>query len=175
MMMLPQRFSRAFRKRPWGPLAGCSGGSSAKRAVDLVDALIGEDLINVAEAALLQGKQVAALILLIADIVDERHEKIQFRTAPEVIGFFGAGGILNDGVGHGGHKVRVGVQPCKAVPAVRVRHIEEIDGFDIKALLSESTAPSFQKARPWDPSRSRTRGAPAIAAAALCTAHEERE
>ena len=47
-----------------------------QRAVDLVDALIGEDLINITKAALLQGKQVSALILLIADIVDERHEKI---------------------------------------------------------------------------------------------------
>lgn len=47
-----------------------------QRAVDLVDALIGEDLINITKAALLQGKQISALILLVADIVDERHEKI---------------------------------------------------------------------------------------------------
>ena len=47
-----------------------------QRAVNLVDALIGEDLINITKAALLQGKQVSAFVLFITDIVDERHEKI---------------------------------------------------------------------------------------------------
>ena len=44
--------------------------------VDFVNAFIGEDLIDVAEAALLQGEKIASIILLVADIVDERHEEI---------------------------------------------------------------------------------------------------
>ena len=142
--------------------------------VDFVNAFIGEDLIDVAEAALLQGEKIASIILLVADIVDECHEQIQFRTAPEVIGFFGARGILNDGVGHGGHKVRIGVQPCKAVPAIRVRHIEEIDGFDIKAILFKVWRCHFKKFALGIRYDHGLGVLPAIAVAALCTAHEER-
>ena len=71
----PKVFSR-LQKQPVGTLGRMLRRKLRQRAVDLVDALIGEDLINITKAALLQGKQVSALILLIADIVDERHEKI---------------------------------------------------------------------------------------------------
>ena len=47
-----------------------------QRAVDLIDALVGENIVNVAKAALFQRQQVPALILFVADIVDQRHEKI---------------------------------------------------------------------------------------------------
>ena len=71
----PKVFSR-LQEEAVGTLGRMLRRELRQRAVDLVDALIGEDLINITKAALLQGKQVSALILLIADIVDERHEKI---------------------------------------------------------------------------------------------------
>lgn len=107
--------------------------------------LLGEDLIDVSEAALLQRKKIAAGILQIADIVDKCHQEVQFRTAPEVIRLLGAGGILNDGVGHGGYKVRICFQSRKAVPTVRVRHIEEIDRLDIEAMLPKIRRKVFKE------------------------------
>lgn len=144
-----------------------------KDAVDFIDAFIGEDLIDVSEAALLQRKKIAAGILQIANIVDERHQKVQFRTAPEVIRFLGAGGILDDSVCHGGHKVGIGVQPCKAVPSIRVRHIEEIDRLDIKALLFKVRCCHFKKLALGIRYDYRLRVAAFVVAAALSAAHEE--
>ena len=45
-----------------------------QNAVDLIDAFIGEDLIDVSETALLQREKIAAGVLQITDIVDKRHE-----------------------------------------------------------------------------------------------------
>ena len=167
----PEVFSR-LQEEAVGTLGRMLRRELRQRAVDLVDALIGEDLIDIAKAALLQGKQVSTLILFITDIVDQRHEKVQLRTAPEVVCFIGTGGVLNNGVGHGGHKVGVGIQPRKAVPAVRVRHIEEIDRFDIKALFPKVRRHHFKKLglRVCHDYRLRM-----TTAASLRTAHEERD
>ena len=71
----PEIFSCLQKKavRPFGRMLGRELRSGA---VDFVNAFIGEDLIDVAEAALLQGEKIASIILLVADIVDERHEEI---------------------------------------------------------------------------------------------------
>ena len=165
----PEVFSR-LQEEAVGTLGRMLRRKLRQRAIDLVDALIGEDLINIAKAALLQGKQVSALILFITDVVDQRHEKVQLRTAPEVVGFLGTGGILNDGVCHGGHKVGVSIQPRKAVPAVRMCHIEEIDCFDIKALFPKVRRHHFKKL---GLGVSHDHGLRMTAAASLRTAHEE--
>ena len=94
-----------------------------QNAVNLVYTFIGQDLIDIAKAALLDGEQIAPGVLQVADIVDERHEQIQLSTAPEVVCFIGTGGILDDGVGHRAHKVWVGVQTGQTVPSIRMGHI----------------------------------------------------
>ena len=77
---------------------------------------------------------------------------------------------MNDGVCHSGHKVGVGIQPRKAVPAVRVRHIEEIDRLDIKALFPKVRRHHFKKL---GLRISHDHGLRMTAAASLRTAHEE--
>ena len=77
---------------------------------------------------------------------------------------------MNDGVCHSGHKVGVGIQPRKAVPAVRVRHIEEIDRLDIKALFPKVRRHHFKKL---SLRISHDHGLRSAAAASLCAAHEK--
>ena len=165
----PEVFSR-LQKEPVWSLGRMLRRQLRKDAVDLVDAFIGEDLIDVSEAALLQRKKIAAGILQIADIVDERHQEVQFRTAPEVIRLLGAGGILNDGVGHGGYKVRICFQSRKAVPTVRVCHIEEIDRLDIEAMLPKIWCKVFKE---FALGVGHDNGFRVSAAASLRAAHEE--
>ena len=159
-----------LQKEAVGPFGGMLRRQLRKDAVDLVDAFIGEDLIDVSEAALLQRKKIAAGILQIADIVDKCHQEVQFRTAPEVIRLLGAGGILNDGVGHGGYKVRICFQSRKAVPTVRVRHIEEIDRLDIEAMLPKIRRKVFKE---FAFGVGHDNGFRVSAAASLRAAHEE--
>ena len=165
----PEVFS-CFQKEAVGAFGGMLRRQLRKDAVDLVDAFIGEDLIDVSEAALLQRKKIAAGILQIADIVDKCHQEVQFRTAPEVIRLLGAGGILNDGVGHGGYKVRICFQSRKAVPTVRVRHIEEIDRLDIEAMLPKIRRKVFKE---FAFGVGHDNGFMVSAAASLRAAHEE--
>lgn len=105
--------------------------------IDLIDALVSQNLIDVAQTALLDGQQPSLLVLEIADIMNERHQQIQLRAAPEVVRLPGTGSVLNDRVGHRLHQFRFRVQRVQTVPAVRVSHVQEIDGFDVKAHLFE--------------------------------------
>ena len=105
--------------------------------VDVVDALVGQYLVDVADAALLNGEQVSLLVSQVADVVDERHKQIQFGAAPEVVRFLGAGGVGDDGVRHRLDQLRLRVQPVEAVPAVRVLHVQKVHGLDVVALFRE--------------------------------------
>lgn len=87
-------------------------------AVQLIDAHGSKDLIHVAQTPLLDGQQITLFIPQIADIMDQGHQEIQLRTTPKVIGLFGAGGILDDGVGHRLHQIRFRVQAIETVPAI---------------------------------------------------------
>ena len=99
-------------------LGGVIGRQRRQCAVQLIDAHGGKDLIHVAQTPLLDGQQITLFIPQIADIVDQGHQEIQLRTAPEVIGLFGAGGILDDGVGHRLYQIRFCVQSIETVPAI---------------------------------------------------------
>ena len=94
--------------------------------------------------------------------------KVSF--GPEVIRLLGAGGVLNDGVGHGGYKVRICFQSRKAVPTVRVRHIEEIDRLDIEAMLPKIRRKVFKE---FAFGVGHDNGFMVSAAASLRAAHEE--
>ena len=89
-----------------------------QRAVQLIDAHGGKDLIHVAQTPLLDGQQITLFIPQIADVVDQGHQEIQLRTAPEVVGLFGAGGVLDDGVGHRLYQICFRVQSIATVPAI---------------------------------------------------------
>lgn len=93
-------------------------GSSAKPTVQLIDAHGGKDLIHVAQTPLLDGQQITLFIPQIADVVDQGHQEIQLRTASEIIGFLGTGGILDDGVGHRLYQICFCVQSIETVPAI---------------------------------------------------------
>ena len=99
-------------------LGGVVRRQRCQRAVQLIDAHGGKDMIHVAQTPLLDGQQITLFIPQIADVVDQGHQEIQLRTAPEVIGLFGAGGILDDGVGHRLHQIRFRVQAIETVPAI---------------------------------------------------------
>ena len=77
---------------------------------------------------------------------------------------------MNDGVRHSGHEIRVGLKARKAVPAVRVCHIEEVDRLDIKALFPKVWCHHFKKFGLGIGHDHRLR---VSAAAALGAAHEE--
>ena len=104
-------------------------------AVDLVDAVVGDHPVDRADAALLDGQQVPAGVLQIADVVEQRHEQVQLRSRPEVVRLLRRGCVLNDGVRHGLNQLSLGVQAVEAVPAVGVLHIQEVDRFHIVSLL----------------------------------------
>ena len=56
--------------------------------VDFLNALRRDHAVHVAKAALLNGEQIPVCIAQIDDVVDERHQEVQLRPAPEVICFF---------------------------------------------------------------------------------------
>ena len=57
-------------------------------AVDLLNALRRDHAVHIAESALFNGEQIPVCIAQIDDIVNERHQEVQLRPAPEVVGFF---------------------------------------------------------------------------------------
>ena len=116
-----------------------------QNTVDLIDAFVGKDPIDVTKAALLDGQQVALGILQITDIVDECHEQVQLGTAPEVVSLVGSRGVLDDGVGHGGHKVGIGVQIGQTVPPIRVSHIQKVDRLHVKASFPKIRRKHFKQ------------------------------
>ena len=99
-------------------LGGVIGRQRCQRAVQFIDAHGGEDLIHVAQAPLLDGQQITLVIPQIADVVDQCHQEIQLRTAPEIVGLLGTGGVLDDGVGHRLHQIRFRIQAIETVPAI---------------------------------------------------------
>ena len=121
------------------------GRELGKDAVELRDAHGGQHLVDLSEAALLDGQQPSVFVLQIGDIVDHRHEQIQLRPAPEVVGLMGAGGVLDDRVCHGLHQLRFGVQTVKAVPAVAVLHVKEVDRLDVVAVFPKVRRKLFKQ------------------------------
>ena len=99
-------------------LGGVVRRQRRQRAVQLIDAHGGEDLIHVAQTPLLDGQQITLFIPQIADIVDQGHQEIQLRTAPEIVGLLGTGGILDNGVGHRLYQICFCVQSIETVPAI---------------------------------------------------------
>ena len=67
--------------------------------------------------------------------MDERHEQIQLRPAPEVVRLFWAGGVLDNRVCHRLHQMSLLLQGVQAVPAIRVGHIQKVDRLDVVALF----------------------------------------
>ena len=93
-------------------------GELGQGAVDLLDTLVGQQLVHIPQSPLFDGQQLAVGALQVADVVDEGHKQIQLRPAPEVVRLLGAGGVLDDGVGHCLHQLGLLVQRVQAVPAV---------------------------------------------------------
>ena len=61
--------------------AGVAFGRMVRRelglgAVDFLDALVGNHLVHVAQAALFDGQQVSVGVLQIDDVVNQRHEQV---------------------------------------------------------------------------------------------------
>ena len=176
----PEVFAGLQEQTVW-PLGRMLRRQLCQNAVDLVYTFIGQDLIDIAKAALLDGEQIAPGVLQVADIVDERHEQIQLSTAPEVVCFIGTGGILDDGVGHRAHKVWVGVQTGQTVPSIRMGHIQEVDCLDVKAFFPKIRRKHFKQLALWVCGNDRLQmGLCAVTAAlrqapaaSLCAAHEE--
>ena len=71
----PKVFSR-LQEQPVRALGRMFRRKFRHNAVDLIDAFIGEDLIDVSETALLQREKIAAGVLQIADIVDSDWSSI---------------------------------------------------------------------------------------------------
>ena len=117
------------------PLGGMLRRQLCQDTIDLVDTFVGKNLIDVAKATLLDGEQIAPGVFHVADIVDERHEQVQLCTAPEVVCLIRPGSVLDNGIGHRGHEVWVGVQIGKTVPAIRMGHVQEVDCLNVKALF----------------------------------------
>ena len=118
-------------------LGGVIGRQRRQRAVQLIDAHGGKDLIHVAQTPLLDGQQIALFIPQIADIMDQGHQEIQLCTAPEIVGLLGTGGVLDNGVGHRLHQICFCVQSIETVPAIRVSHVQKVDRFDVVAVFTE--------------------------------------
>ena len=125
-------------------------GQLGQGAVDLLDALVGQQLVHIPQPPLFDGEQLAVGVLQIADVVDEGHKQVQLRPAPEVVRLLGAGGVLDDGVGHRLHQLGLLIQGVQAVPAVRVGHVQKVHRPDAVAVFLEVGGHFFQKARPWD-------------------------
>ena len=77
--------------------------------------------------------------------MDERHQEVQLRPAPEVVGFFRSRRVLHDRICHRLHELWLGVQSIQAVPAVRVLHVQKVYRFHIKAMLPEIRRKTFKK------------------------------
>ena len=69
--------------------------------------------------------------------MEQGHEQVLLRPAPEGVRLAGPGGILVDGVGHGLHQVSLLIQGVQAVPAILVGHIQEVDGLEVVTLLAD--------------------------------------
>ena len=170
-----------LQKQTVRPLCRMLRRKLCQNAVDLIDTFVGKDLIDVTKAALLDGQQVALGVLQITDIVDECHEQVQLRTAPEVVGLIRPGGVLDNGVGHCGHKVGIGVQIGQTVPPIRVSHIQKVDCLHVKASFPKIRRKHFKQLALWVCGNDRLQmGLCAVTAAlrqapaaSLCAAHEE--
>ena len=113
----PEVFA-GFQEQSMMALGRVIGRQRRQRAVQLIDAHGGKDPIHVAQTPLLDGQQIPLFIPQIADVVDQGHQEVQFRTAPKVIGLLGTGGVLDNGVGHRLHQIRFCVQAIETVPAI---------------------------------------------------------
>ena len=140
---------------------------SFELAVDLLNALRCDHAVHIAESALLNGEKISVGIAQVDDVVDERHQEVQLRPAPEVVGLLRPRRVLHDRVGHRLHELRLGVQTIQAVPAVRVFHVQEVHSFHIKAVLSKIRGEPFKQLA------LRIRNERGLAA--FGTAHEERD
>ena len=132
----PEIFA-CLQEQPVMALGGVIGRQRRQRAVQFIDAHSGENLIHIAQPPLLDGQQIPLFIPQIADVVDQGHQEVQFRTAPKVIGLLGTGGVLDNGVGHRLHQIRFRVQSIEAIPAIRVSHVQKVDRFDVVAVFPE--------------------------------------
>ena len=112
-------------------------GELGQSAVDFLDALVGQQLVHIPQSPLFDGQQLAVGALQVADVVDEGHKQIQLRPAPEVVRLLGAGGVLDNGVGHRLHQLGLLVQGVQAVPAVRVGHVQKVHRPDAVAMIFE--------------------------------------
>ena len=106
-------------------------------AVDVLDALMGQHLVHVPQPPLLNGQQLALAVLQVYNIMNQRHEQVQLRAAPEVVRLPWAGGILDDGVCYRLGQLRLPVQPIQAVPAIRVGHVQKVHRLDVVAVFLE--------------------------------------
>ena len=113
----PEIFA-GFQEQPMMALGRVIRRQRRQRAVQLIDAHGGEDLIHVAQTPLLDGQQITLFIPQIADVVNQSHQEIQLCTAPEIVSLLGAGCVLDNGVGHRLHQIRFCVQSIETVPAI---------------------------------------------------------
>ena len=120
-------------------------GELGQGAVDVLDALMGQKLVHVPQSPLFNGEQIALGVLQIHHVVDQRHEEIQLRAAPEVVCLTGPRGVLDDGVGHRLGQLGVLVQPIQAVPTVGVGHVQEVHRLDVVAVLFEIGGQLFKE------------------------------
>ncbi len=77
--------------------------------------------------------------------MDQRHEEIQFRAAPEVVRLPWARGVLDNGVGHRLSQLGFLVQSIQAVPAIGVGHVQEVHRLDVVAVLFEIGGQLFKE------------------------------
>ena len=139
---------------------------SFELAVDLLNALRRDHVVHIAEPTLFNGEQIPVGVAQIDDVVNERHEQIQFCPAPEIVGLLRPRRVLHDRVGYRLHKLRLGVQTVQTVPAVRMLHIQKVYRFHIEAVLPEIRGKTFKQ---FSLGVRNERGL-----TALCAAHEER-
>ena len=136
-------------------------------AVDFLNALRCDHAVHIAEPTLFNGEQIPVGIAQVDDIVDERHQEVQFCTTPEVVGFLWPRRILHDRVGYRLHELRLCVKTVQTVPAVRMLHVQKVYRFHIEAVLPEIWGKTFKQFSLGVRNERRF--------AALCAAHEERD
>ena len=77
--------------------------------------------------------------------MDERHQEVQLRPAPEVVGLLRPRRILHDRIRYRLHELRLCVKAIQTVPAVRVLHVQKIHSFHIEAMLPEIWGKTLEK------------------------------
>ena len=69
--------------------------------------------------------------------MDQSHQQVQFGLAPEILPVLAVGGVVDDDLRDGLHQIRVAVHIGKAVPCVRIFHIQQVEQPHLIARIPE--------------------------------------